>query len=677
MVGASFGWSVGDIAQAVKIIVQVTKAFKATGGAASKYEDASGFLQSLKTTLDHLAHYVDLNCSDVYARDILEQLERITSPWNNFKAFISKYEKSLGPSSRQSKLGKAPQTVQYTLKDLSGEVDRLRAAVAQPLQAINTLLSLQQIADIKLVPQKLLTPAQCHQLVEAMSIAGVPKALSDRLESMQYSQEASVLRMQSEMETQFEKICDLQETLRNQQQEGNLQRLVELRVDIDCTKQGDTLNNEEASSSESSMSLRDFRLLVEDQHWGVIKLLRALSQQLDELKRNRSDNVVVLSDRSSTYRGQPRGQISANVTRMAAMLVSTMTTGIVTGVIVGRASAASTLAHTSTHEMAAQVATGFATPHITNETNALGTDSSNSGEHNPLLGKRDRSIRDISSVSSDARVEIRATEMTEKSELSEIENSRPESPQDSVIDADNSSISSNAIQFVGARHEQIVVKVASSSASTRSVLTACSRSRASAPYTKAAVLNAVPECLEIEKDLQAPFFVQGRVFMTIWTAANVEACRTSQQFAEIAYVGANANENLSHAEMRRFLVVRNEGPYSMCVPIYLGRSLGKAKNTIRGPYEIPISMAAGCSSDDTTIEDNVDFKVDPTTANSMACVPNKSYVKLREVCMIDHNVKIADIGIIIGDDLPLLDALWRDANAGQLRSWLIEDEIVG
>lgn len=48
----SFGWSVGDIAKAIEIIVQVGTALRETGGAASDYQDTVQFLNDLSLTLE-------------------------------------------------------------------------------------------------------------------------------------------------------------------------------------------------------------------------------------------------------------------------------------------------------------------------------------------------------------------------------------------------------------------------------------------------------------------------------------------------------------------------------------------------------------------------------------------------------------------------------------------------
>ncbi|KAH9835983.1 hypothetical protein Tdes44962_MAKER01902 [Teratosphaeria destructans] len=186
MVVAGFGWSAGDVAPAAKLVIKVSKAFKAANGAATKYADHIGFVQSLN--LNNL----------------------IASPphWKRFEAFLQQFDRSLSESSTRGKLAKAPRTIQFTLKDLSGEIDRLRVAVSQPLQVVNTLLSIQVVQETKLVPQKLRTPTQCLQLLDAIRLAGVPMAVEKRLERMESTQSSNLADATAVLSKKAQSIVD-------------------------------------------------------------------------------------------------------------------------------------------------------------------------------------------------------------------------------------------------------------------------------------------------------------------------------------------------------------------------------------------------------------------------------------------------------------------------------------
>jgi hypothetical protein len=145
MVAPGFGFSVGDFIAGGKVLIEVITAFKEAGGASSKYASELAFLNSLKSTLDHLERFVSSTSSSQssdLSQDISKLLQGIREPWEEFKKFLDKFEPSLGASSSRSKLAKAPRTIQYTVKDISGQVEKFRQHTEQPLQAVNSLLSL-------------------------------------------------------------------------------------------------------------------------------------------------------------------------------------------------------------------------------------------------------------------------------------------------------------------------------------------------------------------------------------------------------------------------------------------------------------------------------------------------------------------------------------------------------
>ncbi len=145
MVAVPFGFSIGDFIAGTRLLIDVLGAFKETSGASSKYASQTVFLHSLISTLQHLDDYVKPSPQNALSSSISSLLDTIRGPLDDFKAFLDKHEASLGKASTKSKLGKVPKTVTYTLKDISGKIERLRQQAEQPLQAINSLLSLQQM----------------------------------------------------------------------------------------------------------------------------------------------------------------------------------------------------------------------------------------------------------------------------------------------------------------------------------------------------------------------------------------------------------------------------------------------------------------------------------------------------------------------------------------------------
>jgi hypothetical protein len=93
-------------------------------------------------TLEHLEKYVSNASQDESSQDITNLLQHIRGPWNEFKQYIDKYEKSMGKSTTKSKLGKAPRTILWAVNGISENMEKLRRRIEQPLQAVNSLLSL-------------------------------------------------------------------------------------------------------------------------------------------------------------------------------------------------------------------------------------------------------------------------------------------------------------------------------------------------------------------------------------------------------------------------------------------------------------------------------------------------------------------------------------------------------
>ena len=145
MAAPAFGFSVGDFIAGTKIAVGILSAFKEAGGASSKYASEVMFLECLSTTIKRIEEHFSTT-RDVDAIEIITTLLKlIAGPLAEFKMFLDKYQASLGQQSTKSKIKKAPKTVTYTLKDLSGKVEKLRDRTCHPLHAINSALSLQML----------------------------------------------------------------------------------------------------------------------------------------------------------------------------------------------------------------------------------------------------------------------------------------------------------------------------------------------------------------------------------------------------------------------------------------------------------------------------------------------------------------------------------------------------
>lgn len=136
----SFGWSAGDIAQAIVLVVKLARALDDANGAASDYREAVAFLTSLKRTLEPLQTLSAFNLRPAYSEEIALVVKEIKAPTEKFLALTGKFEQSLGsgghagPSCRH--VGRKLQWRFVTSK----RVDELRASIESHVGVLNNLL---------------------------------------------------------------------------------------------------------------------------------------------------------------------------------------------------------------------------------------------------------------------------------------------------------------------------------------------------------------------------------------------------------------------------------------------------------------------------------------------------------------------------------------------------------
>jgi hypothetical protein len=142
-----FGWSIGDLITGTTTLIQCFKALRETGGASSKYEETTAFLENTGLTLARAKEYADDHPNGKYTAHIALQVSSIKKSWENLEKFLVQFKKTLGNSTDQSDfrngVHKVLKTFKWTLKDLAGEVTKLQDAAAQPLSCLNSLLLLQ------------------------------------------------------------------------------------------------------------------------------------------------------------------------------------------------------------------------------------------------------------------------------------------------------------------------------------------------------------------------------------------------------------------------------------------------------------------------------------------------------------------------------------------------------
>jgi hypothetical protein len=137
----SFGWSVGDIALALQIIYKVGSALKEAGGASSAYQEATTFLESLQSTLEHLRIFSSTTIDQSKALELQRQVSEIRSLVETFVEDIRKYEVALGGNSSMGRLRSAPRKVQWALQ-MQKRLKKLQDQVTAPMMTLSLLLGL-------------------------------------------------------------------------------------------------------------------------------------------------------------------------------------------------------------------------------------------------------------------------------------------------------------------------------------------------------------------------------------------------------------------------------------------------------------------------------------------------------------------------------------------------------
>lgn len=148
MVTPMFGWSAGDIVNSIRIILVIYEAFKEAGGATSRYEEITAFLEGFRITLSKLDAHSRRNSTLENAAEIAQQLKLIDAPYCRFEKFMLVFQPALAITSTYSSIRKAPRKVKWAVKELStvsGKVAELKKEVCDPLMLVKSLIQLQSL----------------------------------------------------------------------------------------------------------------------------------------------------------------------------------------------------------------------------------------------------------------------------------------------------------------------------------------------------------------------------------------------------------------------------------------------------------------------------------------------------------------------------------------------------
>lgn len=115
---------------------------KESGGAASEYQAAVDFLNSIGKTLNGVQEVLQSNPNLKWEPELIGQAEVLKSAVETFKKKVDKYDLSLGADTERKKARRIPREIQFAL---SNQVKELRAAISQPQIVLGVFLGLQNL----------------------------------------------------------------------------------------------------------------------------------------------------------------------------------------------------------------------------------------------------------------------------------------------------------------------------------------------------------------------------------------------------------------------------------------------------------------------------------------------------------------------------------------------------
>ena len=135
----SFGWSVGDLIQAISIGIKAVEALNGTRGASSEYQDISRFFLNVQKTLEPLQNE---NAGAVYSSNMVEietLVMAIDGPLRAILSQIQNYDAKLGSEFDRKWYKHAPQKLLWEFWG-SPKAKASRAIVEGHLQTLMLLL---------------------------------------------------------------------------------------------------------------------------------------------------------------------------------------------------------------------------------------------------------------------------------------------------------------------------------------------------------------------------------------------------------------------------------------------------------------------------------------------------------------------------------------------------------
>ncbi|KAI6825458.1 hypothetical protein KC367_g8920 [Hortaea werneckii] len=134
-----FGYSVGDVVYAIKILYVIIQAFDENKGAKKKYALSSGFLRQLVPVLDRLKDQIQKASSEERRQQLLVNSQTINDAYGVFDDYIRNKYSALS-ADEPSKLKQILKTMKWSLDELHDKVQKLKSDVTAAMQPFMALM---------------------------------------------------------------------------------------------------------------------------------------------------------------------------------------------------------------------------------------------------------------------------------------------------------------------------------------------------------------------------------------------------------------------------------------------------------------------------------------------------------------------------------------------------------
>ncbi|KAI7378568.1 hypothetical protein KC336_g19371 [Hortaea werneckii] len=136
---ADFGFSVGDVVYAIKILYTVIQAFDESKGAKKKYALSSGFLRQLVPVLERLEDQIKEASSEERRQELLVNAKTIKDAYGVFEDYIRNKYSGLSTDDA-SKLRQIIAKMKWSIDELHDKVQKLKSDITAAMQPYMALM---------------------------------------------------------------------------------------------------------------------------------------------------------------------------------------------------------------------------------------------------------------------------------------------------------------------------------------------------------------------------------------------------------------------------------------------------------------------------------------------------------------------------------------------------------